>query len=265
MSLPADLDPARIASLLQTARLGRRYRLLGDCASTNDEVAALARQSAGEDEGLLVVADAQSGGRGRLGRTWHSPPGQNLYLSLLLRPPLPPWMVPPITLMVGAALAASLEAAGVEARLKWPNDVLLPTPAGPRKVAGILTEMASERERVRHVVVGVGLNVNTPTFPPELADRATSLLLATGRPFDRGALLASLLSELEPAYDQFLAVGPGPAIERWRRHADLGRRCRIERDGKVIEGITVDIDAEGTLHVRDDAGKVHRVLSGELT
>jgi BirA family biotin operon repressor/biotin-[acetyl-CoA-carboxylase] ligase len=264
VTLPADLDPGRLSAALHTRRLGRVHRLLESCASTSDEVAALARGSAAAEEGLLVVADAQTGGRGRLGRSWHSPGGENLYFSLLLRPSMPPWMVPPLTLLVGGVAASVLQAAGAEPRLKWPNDVLLPTPAGPRKVAGILTEMASERDRVRHVVVGVGINVNTRAFPPELADRATSLLLALGRPFDRGALLAALLDELEPAYDQFLAAGPGPALARWRRHAALGQRCRIERDGAVIEGIALDVDDEGTLHVRDDGGHIHRVLSGEL-
>jgi BirA family biotin operon repressor/biotin-[acetyl-CoA-carboxylase] ligase len=261
--LSADLDPQRLAAALGTYRLGRQYRLLAECASTNDEAAAAARADAGE--GLVVVADAQSGGRGRQGRSWHSPPGQNLYLSILLRPTMPPWMVPPLTLLVGGVAAEVLAAAGTAPRLKWPNDVLLPTPAGPRKVAGILTEMASERDRVRHVVVGVGLNVNTTDFPAELADRATSLLLATGRPFDRGTLLADLLNAFEPAYDQFLADGPARAIERWRKHADLGRRVRVERDGLVIEGVTLDVDGEGTLQVRADDGRVHRVLSGELT
>jgi BirA family biotin operon repressor/biotin-[acetyl-CoA-carboxylase] ligase len=258
-----DLDPARLAAELRTRWLGRDYRWLAECGSTNDQVAAEAR--AGGEAGLVLVADAQTGGRGRLGRTWHSPPGENLYLSILLRPALPPWMVPPLTLLVGGVAAEVLQAAGAPVRLKWPNDVLLPTPAGPRKVAGILTEMASERERVRHVVVGVGLNVNTRAFPAELADRATSLMLAAGRPFDRGTLLAGLLDALEPAYEQFVAEGPAQAIERWRRHADLGRRCRIERDGAVIEGITLDVDGEGTLRVRDDEGRIHRVLSGELT
>lgn len=259
----SDLAPERLAPSLHTRRLGRQYRWLAACASTSDEVAVAAR--AGAQEGLVVAAEAQSGGRGRLGRSWHSPPGTNLYFSLLLRPSMPPWMVPPLTLLVGGVAAEVLAAAGAAPRLKWPNDLLLTTAAGPRKVAGILTEMASERDRIRHVVVGVGLNVNTEGFPPELADRATSLLLATGRPFDRGSLLAALLDGLEPAYDQFLAQGPARALERWRRFADLGRRVRIEREGAVIEGVTVDVDGEGTLQVRDDDGRVHRVLSGELT
>jgi BirA family biotin operon repressor/biotin-[acetyl-CoA-carboxylase] ligase len=258
-----ELDPQRLAGLLHTRLLGRDHHLLAACASTNDEVAVRAR--AGAEEGLLIVADAQTGGRGRLGRSWHSPPGENLYFSLLLRPAMPPWMVPPLTLLVGGVAAEVLAAAGAAPRLKWPNDVLLPAAGGLRKVAGVLTEMASERDRVRHVVVGVGLNVNGTHFPGELAERATSLRLATGRPFDRGTLLAELLDAFEPAYQQFVAEGPAPALARWRRHADLGRRCRIEREGLVIEGLAEDVDAEGTLLVRDDGGHLHRVLSGEIS
>jgi BirA family biotin operon repressor/biotin-[acetyl-CoA-carboxylase] ligase len=261
--LSDELAPDRLAGLLRTDRLGRDYHHLATCASTSDEVAARAR--AGAAEGLLVLAETQTGGRGRLGRVWHSPPGENLYLSLLLRPAMPPWMVPPLTLLVGGVAAEVLSAAGATPRLKWPNDVLLPAGGGLRKVAGILTEMASERDRVRHVVVGVGLNVNGTTFPPELTDRATSLKLATGRPHDRGTLLAALLDGLEPAYDQFVADGPARAIARWRQHADLGRRCRVEREGAVIEGVAEDVDAEGTLLVRDDGGHLHRVLSGEIS
>src|SRR4051812_19853847 len=141
-ALPSDLDPAALAARLTTARFGRRCEVVASCPSTNDRAAALARADA--PEGTIVLADAQTGGRGRLGRSWHSPAGENLYLSLLLRPAMPPWMVPPLTLLVGGVAAEVLAAAGAAPRLKWPNNVLLPAPAGLRKVAGILTEMASE-------------------------------------------------------------------------------------------------------------------------
>jgi BirA family biotin operon repressor/biotin-[acetyl-CoA-carboxylase] ligase len=262
--MPGDLAPARVAAGLTTRRFGRSYRLLEVCTSTSDEVARLARSEAA-DEGLVVVADSQTGGRGRLGRSWHSPPGENLYLSLLLRPGLPATLVPPLTLLAGAALAEVLAAAGAAPRLKWPNDLLLATPAGMRKTAGILTEMATERDRVRQVVVGVGLNVHGSGFPPPLADRATSLHLATGRRFDRAQLLAGFLNTFEPAYDRFLASGPAEGLARWRIHAALGGRCRVDRDGEVVEGIALDVDAEGALLVRDDGGVVRRLLSGEVT
>jgi BirA family transcriptional regulator, biotin operon repressor / biotin---[acetyl-CoA-carboxylase] ligase len=264
------------APAFATERLGRRYHFLSSCRSTNDEAAQLAR-ALPHDETLLVVADTQTGGRGRQGRSWHSPPGENLYLSLVLRPQLPAWMVPPLTLLVGAVAAEVLEELGVTARLKWPNDVLLPSPGGElKKVAGILTEMATEGERVRQVVVGVGINVNGESFPPELA-HATSLRIAAGRddrtgdpqriprpPFDRGALLAAFVNALEPAYDRFRSGGPAEAIARWRPRAALPRRCRFERGGETLEGEALDVDDEGALIVRDATGAVHRISSGEV-
>jgi BirA family biotin operon repressor/biotin-[acetyl-CoA-carboxylase] ligase len=261
--LPEDLDPRRIAASLTTRRFGRAYRRLEACASTSDEVARLARADA--PEGLVVVAETQTAGRGRQGRVWHSPPGENLYLSLLLRPAIAAPLVPPLTLLAGAVVAEVLVAAGAAPRLKWPNDVLLPTPPGLRKAAGILTEMATERDRVRQVVLGLGLNVNGEAFPPELAARATSLRASAGHPFDRGLLLVAFLDAFEPAYDRFIAAGPADALARWRRHAALGAPCRIERDGAVIEGTVADIDDQGALLVRTPGGALRRVISGEIT
>lgn len=255
-----DLAPARVQALLRSRRFGRAYLYLPACGSTNDE-AARATQA---PEGLVVAADTQHGGRGRLGRSWHSPAGENLYVSLLLRPAVPPENLPPLTLLAGAALARAVGAAGTMARVKWPNDLLLDTAEGPRKVAGILTEMASDRHRIRHVVVGVGLNVHTTTFPPELADRATSLALHTREPQDRGALLCGFLTAFEELYDRLFIHGPNETLELWRSFAGLPRRVRHEGDGRVIEGLAVDIDPTGALLIRDDAGLLHRAISGEL-
>jgi len=261
VSAKSDLAPDVVRSLLRTRRLGRDYKFLAACPSTNDKVRS--RAAEGAAEGLLVVADSQSAGRGRLGRSWHSPPGQNLYLSLLLRPALPARRAAPLTLLAGAALAQILAAAGATPRLRWPNDVLVPAAGGLRKAAGILTEMASDGERIRHIVLGVGLNVNGLEFPPELAERATSLRMACGRAWDRAKLLVDFLAAFEPIYDDFLVRGPASGLLEWRRHADLGRVCRVDRDGARIEGIATDIDDDGALLVRDDAGQVHRVVSGE--
>jgi BirA family biotin operon repressor/biotin-[acetyl-CoA-carboxylase] ligase len=253
---------------LATARLGRPTLWLEECTSTSDEAARRAREQDAENasEGLLVVAESQTGGRGRLGRSWHSPAGSNLYFSLVLRPRLPTLLVPPLTLLVGAVLADVLAERGAAPRLKWPNDLLLPAADGrPRKVAGILTEMASERDRIRHVVVGVGINVNVEAFPPELADRATSLRLSTGRAWDRRTLLAAFLDALEPAYDRFVAAGPAEALARWRARANVGAACRVARQGASLEGIVEGIDDEGALLVRDARGALHRVVSGEVS
>jgi BirA family biotin operon repressor/biotin-[acetyl-CoA-carboxylase] ligase len=261
--------PERLRPLLETQWLGRAYQWLDACASTNDRAAEQAR--AGAPEGLVVAADRQTGGRGRLGRTWHSPAGENLYFSMVLRPARPPSEVPPLTLLAGVAVADSLAALGARPRLKWPNDVLLEASGGGswRKVAGILTEMATEGDRVGHVVIGIGLNVNGSEFPGELAAIATSLRRVLGRPLDRAALLASVLGALERQCDGFRAAGPSAGVAAWQAYAPAGERCRVRaplagQGQEMIEGIALGVDPDGALRVRDDAGRVHRVLSGEI-
>jgi BirA family biotin operon repressor/biotin-[acetyl-CoA-carboxylase] ligase len=258
-----DLAPGAVLSRLRTRRLGRAYEFLPVCASTNDVVRI--RAAAGAAEGLVIVANSQTAGRGRLGRSWHSPAGQNLYFSLLLRPALPARQVAPLTLLAGAALARTLAVAGAAPRLRWPNDLLVSAAGEFRKAAGILTEMATTGETVRHIVVGLGLNVNGQGFPPDLAERATSLRTAFGHAFDRVQLLVDFLAAFETTYDDFLACGPASGLLQWRCYADLGRVCRIDQDGTKVEGVATDIDDSGALLVRDEAGRVHRVSSGEMS
>ena len=258
----ADLEPARLLSAIRSCRLGRNFESLPTCSSTNDEVTARAR--AGAEEGLLIAADEQTGGRGRRGRAWHSPAGESLYFSLLLRPALPAPLAAPVTLLAGAALATSLQGLGFSPRLKWPNDVLLDTADGPRKVAGILTEMASEAGRVHHVVLGVGINVNSEAFPEDLAARATSLRLVGGQRVDRGEVLSSFIHAFEPSYDDFVAHGPSAALAVWTRLAMLGQPCWVERGGERIEGLAEAVDESGALLVRPASGEVISVHAGEI-
>jgi len=264
-SLPPT--PTRLLPLLGTRWLGRAFDWQAACASTNDLAAARGR--AGAPEGLVVAADAQSGGRGRLGRSWHSPAGESLYFSILLRPARPAAEVPPLTLLAGAAVARALAGLGLAPRLKWPNDVLLVEQnthaSRARKVAGILTEMSSEGERVGQVVVGIGLNANGLDFPDEIADRATSLRRVAGQAFDRARVLAAVLAAFEPLYEEFRAGGPAAAVRAWQEHASLGDRWRVSAPGQPVEGIALGIDPDGALRLRDDAGVVHRILSGEVT
>lgn len=256
----ADLAPDEVEQRLQTGRLGRRYQFMPVCDSTNDVVRASAM--AGAVEGTLVVADSQTAGRGRQQRVWHSPPGQNLYFSLLLRPAVQARHAAPLTLLAGAALAQALARVGAAPRLRWPNDLLLPAEGQMRKAAGILTEMASEGQSIRHIVLGIGVNVNGEGFPPELAQRATSLYLAAGRRFHRGQVLADFLAAFECTYDEFLAQGPARGLVEWRRYADLKHAPPVVRDG--IEGLAADVDDSGALLVRDAKGRVHRLTSGEI-
>ncbi|HEY0707417.1 MAG TPA: biotin--[acetyl-CoA-carboxylase] ligase, partial [Polyangia bacterium] len=157
-ALPPDLAPDRLATCLSTQRLGRLYEPHARAGSTNDLIAARARE--GAEEGLVVLADEQIGGRGQKGRAWFSSPGENLTFSLLLRPDRPVAALPPLTLLAGVAIAEALAATGIRPRLKWPNDVLCDTDDGPRKLVGVLTDMATQRDRIKHVIVGIGINVN---------------------------------------------------------------------------------------------------------
>ena len=232
------------------------------CASTNDEVTVRAR--AGAEEGLLIVADEQTSGRGRRGRVWHSPAGEDLTFSLLLRPALPARLAAPLTLLAGAALATSLSTLGFSPKLKWPNDVLLDTADGPRKLAGILSEMASEADRVRYVVLGVGINVNAGSFPADLAGRATSLYLVRSQRAHRGEVLSAFIHAFEPLYDDFVAHGPAAALAEWNRYAVFGQTCWVEREGGRIEGIAKAVDESGALLVKTATGDVIPVHAGEV-
>jgi len=260
--IDGDLAPVRVADAITTRSLGRAYVFLPTCASTNDEAAA--RAAAGADQGLLVVSDEQSAGRGRRGRTWHSPAGENLYLSLLLRPAVPAHRIAPLTLVAGAALARALMALGFSPRLKWPNDVLLDGPEGLRKVAGILTEMATEGRRVRHAVLGIGINVNARAFPGELAERATSLRHLRGAAVDRVNVLATFLGAFEPLYDDFVASGPGAGLRAWQDFALFGQACWVQSGARRTEGIAESVDEHGALLIRTGDGKLVAIHAGEV-
>jgi BirA family biotin operon repressor/biotin-[acetyl-CoA-carboxylase] ligase len=173
--------------------------------------------------------------------------------------------IPPLTLLVGGALAQAIGALGFDVRVKWPNDLLLMCADGHRrKVAGILTEAATEGDRVGHIVVGIGLNVNTAGFPEDLADKATSLHLVGGATLARAHVLARILAALENAYEQFQIAGATAAIQLWESHADLGRSCRAHVDGRVITGLMAGVAADGALLIDEPGGARHRVVAGEV-
>jgi BirA family biotin operon repressor/biotin-[acetyl-CoA-carboxylase] ligase len=237
--------------------LGRERVHLPVCGSTNDEAQRLA--AAGAAHGTVVTADEQHAGRGRQGRRWHSPAGENLYLSCVLRPELAPAAATAITLAAGLGVADAVQRAGAPAALKWPNDVL----AGGRKLAGILTEMSTRGERVQHIVVGIGVNLASRSFPPELGDVATSLALL-GVPVERERFVAQLLSELEIWFDRFFAGGVPALADAWLARADRAR-VRATSQGRLVEGSIAGLDADGCLLITDQAGARHRILAGDVT
>lgn len=228
---------------------------LASVDSTQSEALRLA--AAGAADGTAVVADTQRTGRGRRGRGWHDVPGESLLVSLLVRPRLAAAALPLLSFVAAIAVAEALEAtAGLTPRLKWPNDVL----AGGRKLAGILLESRPGGEGSPCVTVGIGVNLAQRAFPEELADRATSVLLETGRAPERDAVLDAMLAAFDRWRARLEREGFAAVREAWRSRAEtLGRRVRV--DG--VAGTAVDIGEDGALLV-DDGARLRRVLSGEL-
>jgi BirA family transcriptional regulator, biotin operon repressor / biotin---[acetyl-CoA-carboxylase] ligase len=240
------------------ARCGRPATVVASTASTNDDARRAA--AAGAPDGALFVADAQTAGRGRGDHSWHSPPGENVYLSLLLRPQLPAPRLSSITLAFGLAVAKVVERRlepGARVLVKWPNDVLV----GPRKIAGILVEASLRGVEVGSLVVGVGLNVATERFPPEIAARATSLRIEGARELDRVRIVAELCHELGEAAEGFAAVGLTPLLD------ELARRDALAGRAVIVDGATFraeGIDGEGRLRIRSERGELRSVVAGEV-
>jgi BirA family biotin operon repressor/biotin-[acetyl-CoA-carboxylase] ligase len=262
MAVPDRLRALELRPLLNTHDLGQVLHCHEELGSTNDEAKTLA--DAGAEHGEVVVAERQTEGRGRRGRSWISPSRRNVAFSVIVRPrDLAPARTPELTLVVAVALCDALRAAGVEAGIKWPNDLLV----GGRKVAGILTELSAEADLVHWVILGVGVNVNTrpEDFPPELRDQATSLLIERGQPSPRGLFLAACLSSMEDWYDRHAEEGFEPIRQAWKaRSVTLGRQVVVQIDGAEVVGLAEDLDHDGALLVRTAAG-LQRIHSGDVT
>jgi BirA family biotin operon repressor/biotin-[acetyl-CoA-carboxylase] ligase len=257
------LLPEEVTRHLATKRMGRVIHHFDSIDSTNRYAIELARRGAAEGE--VVIAEGQTAGRGRLGRSFFSPAGLSFYGSIILRPQIPSARAPQITLVAGLAVAEAVEKhARVRPGLKWPNDVRL----GELKVSGILTEMEAEGDRILHVVCGPGINLNVPAaaFPPELRPLATSILAFTGRRVDRPAFVADLFGAFERWYDKFLARGLGALRERWNAYSVLnGEWVTVEGGGRTVEGRVLGIDEEGALRLEGPQGRIVRAVSGDVT
>ena len=258
--IPDRLTPLELRPLIATHDLGQGLHCFDEVSSTNDVARALAEEGAGHGE--VVIAERQTAGRGRRGRTWISPPGRNLYLSAVLRPDLPPQRAPEITLVASVAVCDAVRRAGVDAGIKWPNDLL----ASGRKLAGVLTEMAAEPDRVIWVVLGIGVNLNArpEDFPPELRAEATSIAIERDQPAPRALFAAALLKALEEWLDRHADGGFGPVRDAWRaRSVTLGRQVRVSAEGRDVAGVAEDIDETGALLVRAGS-RLERVVSGDV-
>lgn len=229
--------------------------------STNRVALQLGHQ--GAPHGTVVLAEEQTAGRGRAGRLWHSERASGIYMTVLLRPEISPTDAPLLTLLAGlAARDAIQEQTGIAPDLRWPNDLLL----NGKKIGGILTEMHAEPERIRFVIIGIGLNVNHQRMPEKLADIATSVRIESGRCHSRLELAVKLLRKLENDYNRFLSDGPNAILDRFAEVSTFarGKRVRIANARETFTGTTAGLAPNGLLRVQREDGRTETVVSGDV-
>jgi BirA family transcriptional regulator, biotin operon repressor / biotin---[acetyl-CoA-carboxylase] ligase len=259
--VPDILTPDMLRQSLKGGLFGKRIYHFFRTDSTNR--VALELGHAGEPEGAVVLAEEQTGGKGRAGRVWHSERAAGIYVTLLLRPKLAPVQAPLLTMMAGLSMQAAIQAqTGLSVDLKWPNDLMI----RGKKVGGILTEMHAEPAQVRFVIVGIGLNVNQEKFPDDLGQIATSLRVEAGRQQSRLELLVRLLREFENDYNRLLREGVASVTQRFEAASSFarGKRVQVTNGAGAFTGTTAGLGPEGLLQVRRDDGQVVTVIAGDV-
>lgn len=257
----------KLNGLLRTETIGKVIHYFDEAGSTNSVLSRLADN--GASEGTTVIADKQTSGRGRLGRKWISPPGVNLYMSVLFRPAIAAWESPLFTFLASIALVETIKKTGIRnTAIKWPNDVQI----DGKKVAGVLTEMSPRGDRVDYVVVGIGVNINMTREQikremGETAKFATSIKENSGEDVDRAKFTGDLLLELESWYQTFNRRGKSSIIKAWtERWGGQNKRVRVSTDeGNEIEGIAAGIDGEGHLLVKKEDESIVKIITGDVT
>ncbi|RJP22834.1 MAG: biotin--[acetyl-CoA-carboxylase] ligase [Candidatus Abyssobacteria bacterium SURF_5] len=248
---------------LNTKAIGKSIVSFDSIPSTIDAAGSLA--AGGAEEGTVVVAESQTGGRGRLGRAWSSPRGAGIWTSIILRPPIPPRDAPKLTLLAAVAVAAVLqETYHIDARIKWPNDVIV----NNRKICGALTELVAEQDQVKYAIVSFGLNVNQipSTFPPDVADLATSMRMETGKRLERAEVFTHVMSELDRLYLTFRQDNGIDIMNRWRaRSCTLGKQVTVRLRDELVEGIARDLAEDGSLVVEVAGGRLRHISYGDVT
>ena len=252
-----------LARLGKTKVIGRDIRVFEETTSTNDVIEKLARD--GVKEGVVVFAESQTKGRGRLGRKWMSPTHKGLWFSILLRPKLSPQETTQLTVASATAVRRAIKTiTGLSAEIKWPNDLLI----GGKKVVGILTEMSAEVDCVRHVILGIGVDVNQAAneFPPELRKIATSLKLETGEEISRAELAVEILRELDFDYARICGGKFAQLADEWETGClTIGKNVSVQMGARLVRGCAEALDDDGALLVRTEHGHLERVIGGDVT
>lgn len=242
--------------------IGANYIWKEEIDSTNEEAKRLA--AAGAVHGTVVAAGKQTKGKGRRGRTWESPEGDNIYLTILLRPDIEPQYASMMTLVAAFSAAKTVEkSTGASCQIKWPNDLVL----NGKKICGILTEMSMDAHGIAYIIVGIGINVNMEHFPEEIAHMATSLKREIGKQIDVNGLIASLLEEFEKDYHIFMDhLSLRPFLNEYnKRLANAGQQVQILSGPEKTLRFAHGIDESGALIVSDENGKMERIISGEVS
>jgi len=259
---PDLLTPSEINPILRTKWIGKRIHHFQTLGSTNSKAYELALN--GAEEGEVVIAESQEKGKGRLGRQWFSPPFLNIYVSLILRPKIPPHQASLVTLMAAVATADAIRNfSGILPMIKWPNDILF----RGRKVAGLLNEIYSEVDRIHFVILGIGVNLNMDEkmFSKEIRNIATSLKIETGETVSRKDFLQSLFLELEKWYAMFSEQGSALILKAWRDRAHIkGKQVKVTSFGETLVGRAIDIDSDGALILETKGGRQKRVVAGDV-
>ncbi|TCZ81184.1 biotin--[acetyl-CoA-carboxylase] ligase [Paenibacillus albiflavus] len=259
---PVKLDIARLMALLETRTFGRSIHYYDEVSSTN--TIAHDKVAQGAEEGTLIIAECQTSGRGRLGRSWFSPKGKGIWMSLVLKPKIPLFFTPQLTLLTAVAACRSIRrVCAVDVKIKWPNDLLI----SGKKVTGILLETSAEDERMKYTVCGIGISVNLKPddYPKELKQIATSLGIEAGHEIERETIIAAFLKEFEDLCELYYSQGFGPIRILWEALAvSIGQVVRAHTSQGIIEGKAIALDDSGALVILQNNGEETKVYSGEI-
>lgn len=261
-SSPDSLQAAKINQYLTSKRFGQSIHYEETCPSTQPIAHRLAQS--GAPDGSIVVCEEQTAGKGRLARAWTSTQGKGIWMSVIIRPEIPPTKAPQFTLVAAVAVTRAIEdIADVRAEIKWPNDLLI----NGKKCTGILTELQADMDRVHAIILGIGVNVNQleTDFPEEIQSIATSIQMVSGQPVDRAQLIARILHHLEIYTDLYITHGFEPLKILWESYScTLGKRIKASMINQQIEGLALGITNDGVLQVKTDDGQIHGIYSADI-